>query len=152
MTKYNFACLALRSKKAGYRGPGSMRGGTLIEVLVAMLIFMFGVLGLVGLQAGMTRAQTDAKFRADASYLAGELSGAIWADTINVAKYDSAACDAYGPCSDWKKKVAQVMPASQTIVTVVTGTGSVSIVIKWSTPAGETHQYSTVATVLTAEG
>jgi type IV pilus assembly protein PilV len=129
-----------------------MRGGTLIEVLVAMLIFMFGVLGLVGLQGGMTRAQTDAKFRADASYLAGELTGTIWADTVNVAKYDSTGCDAYGPCSDWKKKVAQVMPASQTIVTVVVATGSVNIVIKWSTPAGETHQYTTVATVLSAEG
>lgn len=152
MTKYNSARLVLRPRKPESRGPDSVRGGTLIEVLVAMLIFMFGVLGLVGLQGGMTRAQTDAKFRADASYLAGELSGAIWADTINVAKYDSTACDAYAPCSDWKKKVAQVMPASQTIVTVVAASGSVNIVIKWSTPAGETHQYTTVATVLTAEG
>lgn len=129
-----------------------MRGATLVEVLVAMLLFMLGVLGLVGLQASMTRAQTDAKFRADASYLAGELTGMMWSDTINAAKYDSATCASYGPCSSWADKVAQVMPSSNVLVTFTSATGEVSIVISWSTPTGETHKHTAVSTILTSEG
>jgi type IV pilus assembly protein PilV len=129
-----------------------MRGVALVEVLVAMLLFMLGVLGLVGLQAGMTRAQTDAKFRADASFLAGELTGMIWADTINAPKYDSSVCADYGPCSSWSSKAAQAMPSSQIVVTVNAATGEVNVVISWSTPTGETHKYTTVSTILSSEG
>ncbi len=57
----------------------------LIEALVAVLIFAFGVLGIVGLQAAMTKAQTQSKSRADASLLAQQVIGSMWTDTPNLA-------------------------------------------------------------------
>ena len=44
-------------------------GFALIEVLVAVLLFAIGILGMVGLQASMTQAQTESKVRADAANL-----------------------------------------------------------------------------------
>jgi type IV pilus assembly protein PilV len=42
----------------------------LLEALIAILIFSFGILGLVGLQANAINLSTDAKYRADAALLA----------------------------------------------------------------------------------
>ena len=53
------------------------RGFALIEALIALLIFSLAVLGLVGLQAAMTRASTGAKYRAEATYLATDLIGRV---------------------------------------------------------------------------
>jgi len=63
----------------------------LLEVLVAILIFSFGILGLVGLQANMINEQSAAKYRSDAGYLAGELTGLIWADVTNIGSYAVAS-------------------------------------------------------------
>lgn len=48
-------------------------GFTLIEVLVSVVIFAFGVLGLVGVQARAIRMSTDAQQRAEATFLADQL-------------------------------------------------------------------------------
>lgn len=78
----------------------SQRGMMLIEVLVSILIFSIGVLALVGLQARMTAAQSDAKYRADASYLANEVVGTMWGDLSHVANYNGTACTSNTRCSD----------------------------------------------------
>lgn len=49
------------------------RGFTLVEVLVAVVIFSLGVLGLVQLQATAIRMSTDARQRAEATFLADQL-------------------------------------------------------------------------------
>ncbi|MFT7723136.1 MAG: type IV pilus modification protein PilV [Roseateles sp.] len=54
--------------------PGQ-RGVLLLEVLVALLIFSLGVLGLVGLQASAAKQSGETKYRADATLLANELLG-----------------------------------------------------------------------------
>jgi len=82
-------------------------GVSLIEVLIGIVIFTFGVLGLVGLQASMTRAQTSGKARADATGLAAEVVGAMWADAANIAKYHGHDCEGYDPCADWQGKVGR---------------------------------------------
>lgn len=55
-------------------------GVLLIEALIGMLIFSVGILALVGLQAVALKATDDARYRADASYLANALIGQMWAD------------------------------------------------------------------------
>ncbi len=58
---------------------GRQGGFMLLEVLVAILIFAVGILGLVGLQANAVQQSGMAKYRADASLLANELVGQMWA-------------------------------------------------------------------------
>lgn len=53
-------------------------GMTLIEVLVSILIFSFGILGMVGLLARATQFSVDAEDRNRASLLANELAAAMW--------------------------------------------------------------------------
>ena len=48
-------------------------GSALLEALVAILIFSFGVLGLVGILAASVRATNDARYRAEAANLANAL-------------------------------------------------------------------------------
>jgi type IV pilus assembly protein PilV len=122
------------------------RGFMLIEVLVSILIFGIGVLALVGLQAKMTHAQTAAKIRTDAAYLANELIGTMWSDLNNLDKY--ANCAGYSPCQDWLAKVAQNLPSgTATINEASKSSGKVSITIKWTVRADGEHQYTTIASV-----
>lgn len=52
-------------------------GSFLIEALVAILIFAFGILGLVALAAKAVSTQTDSEYRAIASNLADEMLSTI---------------------------------------------------------------------------
>lgn len=48
-------------------------GSVLLEALIAILIFSIGILAIVGLQAAAVHASAEAKYRVDASFLAGQL-------------------------------------------------------------------------------
>ncbi|HVZ46841.1 MAG TPA: pilus assembly protein PilV [Ramlibacter sp.] len=121
----------------------------LIEALVGMLIFMVGVLGLVGLQAAMTRAQTTAKMRGEAMLLANELVGMIWADKSNLAQYSNTggatACSANARCNDWVQKVAATLPSGAG--TVTTNGGTVTVSVSWSTSVEGTRTYAMVTSI-----
>src|ERR1700738_5138490 len=66
-------------------------GGFLLEALIGILIFSFGILGIVGLQAQAIRFTNDAEFRAEAMYLANSLISQMWTDNraLLKTKYDS---------------------------------------------------------------
>lgn len=127
-----------------------MRGVTLIESLVSLLLFSLGVLALVGMQGSLVRAQTDAKVRADAAYLASEVTGKMWTDLPNLAQYDGDACAEQARCSEWQDKVAATLPNGTGTIAVDTATNDVTITIAWqSTDAGE-HQYVTHTSIVAA--
>lgn len=123
-------------------------GFMLIEVLVSVLLFSVGVLALVGLQANMTRAQTESKVRADAAYLASEMVGMMWSDINNLSQYDTAQCASNTRCSGWASKVALTLPGGQAAVTVdAANPGDVQISITWALPEGGTHTFTTSTTI-----
>jgi len=116
----------------------------MIEALIGILIFSIGVLGLVGLQVSMSRAQTSAKFRTDASFLANELMGQIWGDSANLANYNTApgAACTYQRCADWVNKVATGLPSGIATTSAVAATGNVGITLTWSIPEEGSHSYA----------
>jgi len=65
----------------------AQQGVVLLEVMIAILIFSMGVLAIVGLQAVMVKNTTDSKYRSDASYIAQQAIGRIWADPGNAPSY-----------------------------------------------------------------
>lgn len=123
----------------------SMRGFMLIEVLVSVLLFSVGVLALVGLQANMNQAQGAAKVRTDASYLASELTGLMWADVSNLDNYKDASCAAYPRCKAWQDKVADRLPNG--VGTVTVNSGTVTIQINWQQSDGVPHNYVSETTI-----
>jgi len=143
----------LRARNAGSRAlsrRSHVRGIALIEVMVAALIFMLGVLGLVGLQGSMTRVQTESKVRTDAAYLASELVGRMWSDTTNLGSYNGSSCASLDRCKEWEDKVAKSLPGGTGTISVDVPTGDVSVQVAWTMPGGETHKYQTSTSIVKA--
>lgn len=125
-------------------------GFVIIDVLMAILLFSLGILGLVGLQTAMTRNQVDAKVRADASYLASELIAQIWANTSQLSSYTTSGCATLNLCKEWQDKVASTLPSGTGSVSATASTGDVTVTITWTNPGGEQHKYITQTTVTAA--
>ena len=52
------------------------KGSYLLESLIAILIFSFGILGLIGLLSSSIRITNDARYRAEAANLASAIR--VW--------------------------------------------------------------------------
>lgn len=142
--------------------PGRLaRGFALIEALIALLIFSLAVLGLVGLQAAMTRASTGAKYRAEATYLATDLIGRMWSNRAMLK--DFSDCQASSACQAWLSRVEKTLPAGTATVSVVDridttlddatrvapySVSEVTVRVRWQ-PPGESaaHEFSTTTVI-----
>jgi type IV pilus assembly protein PilV len=72
--------------------PSRAQGGSfLLEALIGVLIFSFGILGIVGLQAASLRHTGESEYRAEAMYYANSLISQMWTDDPAglKGKYDS---------------------------------------------------------------
>ncbi len=97
-------------------------GFTMIEVLVALLVFSLGVLALVSIQATATRMAGDARDRAVATFLADQLlARMLIADATTASSFQhqptgTTACNPSGTASSnavvtgWLGEVAQQLP------------------------------------------
>jgi len=63
------------------------KGSILLESLIAVLVFSFGILGIVGLQASSIKVTTQSKQRIDASLIANQRIASMWLDRANLAAY-----------------------------------------------------------------
>lgn len=102
--------------------PRLQSGVLLLEVLIALLIFSLGVLGLVGLQASASKQSGQTKYRADATLLANDLIGQMWVTSRNFATLNSRFKSADGGGADyltWKARVAADLPGAATYPPIV---------------------------------
>jgi len=129
-------------------------GSFLLEALIGILIFAFGVLGIVGLQAHSLRVTNESQYRAEAAYLANALMSEMWTDDFTTlkAKYDSGSGGAgYTKFkNDVKSKLAAAWYADPKVEFDPTGTKTPSlqssyviITVEFKMP-GETYQHQYV--------
>lgn len=113
------------------------QGVVLIEALIAILIFSMGIMALLGLQAAMIKNTSDNKYRADASFIAQQRIGSMWADPANLANY---ACNdtTAGACGD----IGTNLPNGTQTIAVAAG-GLVTVTVTWQVPGGDQHNYTT---------
>jgi type IV pilus assembly protein PilV len=93
------------------RSPRAQSGMTLLEVLVSILIFSFGILGLIALHARATQYSVDAEDRNRAALLANEIASEMlarqtltlpagtvqaWQDRVGDPRGDPALADPRG--------------------------------------------------------
>jgi type IV pilus assembly protein PilV len=109
------------------------QGSMLLEALIAVLIFSLGILALVGLQGTMIKNTGSSKYRADASYIAEQRIGAMWADPANLASYVDASAVSISDLPNGMRQVTSL------------GSGSYKVTIGWTAP-GETTNATTTAT------
>lgn len=99
------------------------RGFSLVEVLIAIVVFSLGVLGLVRLQATAVKMSTDARQRAEATFLADQLlARMLISDRTTAASFahhpDGGGCAPTGAAStnamvtDWLAQVSAAFPSA----------------------------------------
>lgn len=128
----------------------SQGGIILIEALIAILIFSMGILAIIGLQAQSVRNSAEAKYRADASFLANQIIGRIWADRANIATFahrpTGTVCAPSGAASgntnvtEWLDGVSAVLPDADTArqsIAVDTTTNQVTVRLCWVSRTGQ---------------
>jgi type IV pilus assembly protein PilV len=121
-------------------------GFSMLEVLVALLVFSFGVLALVSLQAAAVRMATDARDRATAAFLADQiLARMLISDPSTAATFahlasGSTTCAPTGAASTntvvtaWLTEVTRQLPNATTDMQqliVDTATGLVTVKLCW---------------------
>ena len=118
-------------------------GSFLIEAMISVLLFMTGLLALMGVAATAINQVSQSKYRNDASNLASELVGLMFSEWNSGmgAAYDHAA---------WDQRVASLLPQGTSNV-VFTG-NRVDITITWKDnknkdTATNTFKYETSAVI-----
>ncbi len=123
------------------------RGISLIEVLVAMTIFAFGVLGMLGLQARAMSEASDSRYRTDAALLSDALINQVWDDRANIANYAyGGSGTAPAAVQGWLNQVQVALPKGNAIVTV-NGGNQVAVQVTWQPPNAPQHQHTEIATI-----
>src|SRR5579871_4502097 len=62
----------------GSVGPGGQQGIALMEALIAIVIFSFGLLGLIGLESKAINFSVDAEDRNRAAVFANDIASNMW--------------------------------------------------------------------------
>jgi len=156
----------MRSKptaRSSARGEG---GSAILEGLIAILLFSVGIIAIMGLQSVSINAVRDAKYRSDASYVAAQIIGLMWADrganSVNLPCYSIPTAGTCPSSSSTTERVAWLnsfttsggvnflpgaAPARQEI-TVDTATSTVTVTIRWQSPQDVSErQFVTVARI-----
>ena len=114
------------------------QGMVLLESLIAVLIFSMGILAVVGLQASMLKNTSDAKYRADAAFIAQQRLGVMWADPdpTHLVEYVEADTD-----------ISNLLPNGTRTVTLPAAGGEVRVEVKWQLPGQARHNFTTYARI-----
>jgi type IV pilus assembly protein PilV len=107
-----------------------------MEALISILLFSFGVLGLIGLQATAINFSVDSEDRNRAAMFASEIASSMWlANTVTVNA---------GTLATWQTNIATptngigLTNGTLTIVPVAGTTNAADITITWKPPARAT--------------
>ena len=106
-------------------------GFSLIEVLVSLLIFSFGMLGAIGLQARTVQISVQAGDRSRAALLANEIVSEMW--LRRTTSLPTTVVTA------WNTRVADTatmgLPAGAGTVSAADADGVVTVTVTWRPPA-----------------
>lgn len=106
----------------------------MVEAMISILLFSIGVLAIVGLQASMVKHTSESKFRVDASYIAQQRVGTMWADPANLASYLESNTD-----------ISSLLPNGRR--TTTQSGNQYTVTINWQQPGETQHTYSMTATI-----
>ena len=116
----------------------AQKGVVLLESLIAILLFSMGVLALVGLQGAMVKNTSDAKYRAEATFIAQQKLGEIWVDAQNLAGLAGYAVV--------DEDISILLPEGKRTV-AISPERVVTVTVTWQLPGEALHNYSTNARI-----
>jgi type IV pilus assembly protein PilV len=122
-------------------------GFALVEAMVSILIFSFGVLGLIGLEAKSIQYSVDGENRNRAALLASEIASSMWlAGTVTYTPAQLAAWNVQvnsttAPLTGLPSGIVTVLPVGVT-------TNATDITITWQVPSRTTTDQLTTRVIL----
>ena len=117
-------------------------GVALLEVLISVLLFSLGVLGLIGLQARAINLSIDAEDRNRAALIANDIAATMWTTrtvSLNAATWTARA----------RNPQAGGLPDANVAITSDATTNTADIVITWRPPQRATDEPSRLTTRVT---
>jgi type IV pilus assembly protein PilV len=129
------------------------RGSVMLEGLIAILVFSFGVLALVALLGVSVKDSSNAKYRTDASLLANQVIGRMWAsdktNAVLVANFTDPDGAEYRA---WSTKVVDTLPgaglAANRPTIAIDADNQVTVTVRWQLPgASAAHNYVAVTRI-----
>ncbi|KQX30342.1 type IV pilus modification protein PilV [Variovorax sp. Root434] len=109
----------------------SQSGVALIEVLISILLFSLGILGLIGLQARAISLSIDAEDRNRAALIANDIATTMW--TTRTVAIDPAAGS-----PSWNARASNPqaggLPGGSVTITADTAAKTADILITWRPP------------------
>lgn len=122
----------------------------LIEALIGLLIFMLGILALIGMQAIAMQYTIDAKYRSEASFLTNQVIGTMWVDRANLNSYDTTSGAGTTARATWISSVVETLPGATgaNAPSIVVSGRQATVTVSWQRP-GESSpsRHSAVAQI-----
>jgi type IV pilus assembly protein PilV len=113
------------------------QGVVLLEALIAILIFSFGILALAGLQAAMMKNNSDATYRAEASYLVQQRMNEMLTYPLGLGTIGGTGLTVAG------------LPDGRLYITSISA-GKLLFRVTWQVPGEPLHQYQAVTSIFSA--
>jgi type IV pilus assembly protein PilV len=133
------------------RAPSRQSGSYLLEALIAILIFAFGVLGLIGLLGSSIRVTNDARYRSEAANLASAMVAEMW--TMTAAQMDTHFGSSGDKLMAWQDKAKALLPSADATVDLTQAglspeSRTVVVTVFWQMPGeAERHQHVMTAQI-----
>lgn len=133
------------------------QGVMMIEALVGILIFSFGILAMMGLQAVSIKNTVEARYRTEASFIANEIIGTMWTEcgfgaACALSSYDTTA-GTNPKMTAWRTEVANKLPGivvgGVNSPTIVVAGNQVTVTVFWKIPGTDatTRNFRTIAQI-----
>jgi type IV pilus assembly protein PilV len=117
----------------------TMRGFSLIEMLIAVVVLSVGLLGMAGLQGYSLRNNNSAYHRTQANLLAYDILDAMRANREKALKnaYGAPGDDAraIADLADWRLNLSEILPAGTGTVDC-SATPICTVVVQWNDTRG----------------
>jgi len=142
----NPSLLIVERATAPNGGKKKQGGASMLELLVSLLIFSFGMLGLAGLQVRSLSMSQSSLYRSQATALTDDILDRMRADRDgalinqwNTTLADASSSIATTPLAksdmkDWKATVEALLPDGKASVTMASGT--VTVTLQWDDTRG----------------
>lgn len=115
----------------------SQKGIVLLEALIAILIFSFGILALAGLQAAMMKNNADATYRAEASYVVQQQMNNMLIYPLGLGTIGGAGLTVAG------------LPDGKLFIQSISA-GKLLFRVTWQTPGEPVHRYEAITSIFSA--
>lgn len=121
----------------------SSKGFTLLEVLITVVIFSVGLLGLAGLQATGIKLNHSSLLRTQATLLAYDVADCMRANRGSVAAYEIAMNDSKPPAGGtliqqdirgWLERLEQMLPSADGSISL--NVNRATIEVEWDDTRG----------------